>query len=111
MVMKVPPPQWDATVAFYRETLHLEKIDNPYGGVESIGFAFGANRLWVDKVPSMSQTELWLEIVADDARAAASHLQEHGVTRCDEIEDLGETTSFWISSPASVVHLVGDEQS
>ncbi len=44
----------------------------------------------------MSQAELWLEIVTDDPRAAASHLQDHGVTRCDEIEDPGGTTSFWI---------------
>jgi len=109
--MKVPPSQWEATVGFYRDTLQLEQIDNPYGGVESVGFAFGANRLWVDKVPSMSQTELWLEVVTDDARAAADHLQDQGVTRCDEIEDLGETTSFWISSPSSIIHLIGADQS
>jgi len=108
IAMKVPPAQWDATVAFYRDTLHLEEIDNPYGGLESIGFVFGANRLWIDKVPTMSQAEVWLQIVTPDAGDAAIHLQQHGVTRCDEIEDLGQTTSFWISSPASVVHLVAD---
>lgn len=57
----------------------------------------------------MSQAELWLEIVADDAAEAAHDLAKAaGVTRCDEIEPLPEGgSSFWITSPAAVVHLVG----
>jgi hypothetical protein len=31
-----------------------------------------------------------------------------GVARCDEIEPLGTTTAFWISSPAAIVHLVSE---
>jgi hypothetical protein len=28
---KVPPHQWTATVAFYRDTLGLPELDNPFG--------------------------------------------------------------------------------
>ena len=109
IAMKVPPHQWEATVAFYRDTLGLEEIPNPFGGdVESVGFAFGANQLWIDKVPTMSQAELWLELQTDDTAAAARHLAAAGVARCDEIEPLGDDPSgYWISSPAAIVHLVG----
>lgn len=55
----------------------------------------------------MSQAELWLEVVTDDIGAAAEDLERAGVVRCDEIEPLGEGfQAFWISSPASIIHLV-----
>ena len=55
----------------------------------------------------MSQAELWLEVVTDDVDAAAERFQAAGVERCDEIEPLREGfAGFWISSPASIVHLV-----
>lgn len=105
IAMKVPPNQYDQTVAFYRDTLGLEEIGGPTG--DAVGFKFGANNLWIDKVAAMSQAELWLEIVTDDTERAAEALDEAGVGRCDEIEDLGESfDGFWISSPASIIHLV-----
>lgn len=105
IAMKVPPHQYEQTVAFYKDILGLEEIGGPSG--EAVGFKFGANNLWVDKVSAMSQAELWLEIVTDDTKKAAEVLDEAGVARCDEIEDLGENfDGYWISSPASIIHLV-----
>ncbi|MCZ4279251.1 hypothetical protein O4H49_00590 [Kiloniella laminariae] len=105
IAMKVPPHQYDATVGFYRDLLGLEQIAGPAG--DSVGFKFGSNNLWIDKVPTMSQAELWLEIVTDDTAAAARVLSDSGVIRCDEIEDLGETfDGYWVTSPSSVIHLV-----
>ena len=102
--MKVPPHQYDATVAFYRDVLGLDLIGGPEGN--AVGFVFGSNNLWIDKVSSMSQAELWLEIVTDDTAEAAKMLAEANVARCDEIEDLGCLDGYWISSPAAIIHLV-----
>ena len=104
IAMKVPPHQYDATVAFYRDVLGLEMVEShpPH-----TAFVFGSNQLWIDCVPGMSQAELWLEIVTEDVAAAAEHLQAANVVRCDEIEPLGEGfKGFWISSPAAIIHLV-----
>lgn len=105
IAMKVPPHQYEATVRFYRDLLRLEPIGGPAG--DAVGFKFGGNNLWIDRVPGMSQAELWLEIVTDDTAAAAKVLADAGVARCDEIEDLGGNfDGYWISSPAAIVHLV-----
>ncbi|WP_299823466.1 hypothetical protein, partial [uncultured Jannaschia sp.] len=105
IAMKVPPHQYDATVAFYRDLLGLEQIGGPAG--DAVGFKFGSNNLWIDKVSAMSQAELWLEIVTDDTAEAAKTLEKANVVRCDEIEDLGSTfDGYWVSSPAAVIHLV-----
>lgn len=104
IAMKVPPHQYDATVAFYRDILGLTQIDGPAG--DSVGFEFGTNNLWIDRVPAMSQAELWLEIVTDDTAEAAKVLAKANVVRCDEIEDLGKLDGFWVSNPAAVIHLV-----
>ena len=105
IAMKVPPHQYDQTVAFYKDILGLEEIGGPSG--EAVGFKFGANNLWIDRVAAMSQAELWLEIVTDDTKEAAKVLSDAGVARCDEIESLGENfDGYWITSPASIIHLV-----
>ena len=105
IAMKVPPHQYDATVAFYRDLLGLEPIGGPAG--DAVGFKFGPNNLWIDKVPSMSQAELWLEIVTDNTAEAAAVLKKAGIVRCDEIEDLGSNfDGYWIANPASIIHLV-----
>lgn len=108
IAMKVPPHQWDDTVRFYREILRLPEIDDPaQSGPPSVGFVFGPNRLWIDRVAGVSQAELWLQVTAEDTTAAARHLADAGVARCDEIEPLPEGSSaFWITGPSSVVHLV-----
>jgi hypothetical protein len=111
IAMKVPPDQYDATVSFYRDLLGLEQVGGPGG--DAVGFVFGANNLWIDRVEAMSQAELWLEIVTDDTTRAAEVLDGAGVPRRDEIEDLGGGfDGYWISSPCSIIHLVdGNAQS
>jgi catechol 2,3-dioxygenase-like lactoylglutathione lyase family enzyme len=106
MAMKVPPHQVDDTVRFYRDVLGL--ADAGVDG-DSVGFHFGDKVLWIDAVPTVSQAELWLEIQTDDLDAAAAHFEAHGVTRCDDIEPLGEFPGFWISSPAQMIHLVAND--
>ena len=73
----------------------------------AVGFRFGSNQLWIDSAPGMSQPEIWLEIVTDDTKAAAEHLAAAGIVRCDGIEELrANFDGFWVSSPASIIHLV-----
>lgn len=104
ITMKVPPDQFDETVRFYGEVLGLERIERL---APDIVFAFGANQLWIDRAPGMSQAEIWLEIVTGDREAAADHLARSGIARRDEIETLPEGfPGFWVSSPASIIHLV-----
>ncbi|MBY5841127.1 hypothetical protein J3P71_03065 [Rhizobium leguminosarum] len=109
IAMKVPPHQHEATVRFYRDVLKLEPVGGPQG--EAVGFKFGANNLWIDNVPGMSQAELWLEIVTDNTQEAAKILAQAGVARCDEIEPLGDQfDGYWISSPCAIIHLVDARQ-
>jgi catechol 2,3-dioxygenase-like lactoylglutathione lyase family enzyme len=107
IAMKVPPHLYEATLAFYRDVLGLKPItQHP----PAVGFEFGSNNLWIDNVPGMSQAELWLEVVTDDVEAAAKYLAGAGIARCDYIEPLPEGfQAFWISSPASIIHLVCKE--
>ena len=104
IAMKVPPHLWEATVQFYRDVLGLKLLDNH---LPNVGFEFGSNQLWIDRVDGMSQTELWLELAASDIPAASKHLAAAGVVRRDEIEPLPENyEGFWIASPASIIHMV-----
>lgn len=108
IAQKVPPHQFEATVAFYRDVLGLALIEALQ---PSVVFEFGPNRLWIDPVDGLSQAEIWLELVTDDTDLAARHLEQAGVVRCDEIERLPEGFGgFWISSPASIIHLVSAGQ-
>jgi len=104
VAMKVPPHLYEATIQFYRDVLGLKEITKH---APSVGFEFGSNQLWIDNVPGISQAETWLELVTSDIAAASEHLRSAGVVRCDEIEPLPEgCQAFWVSSPASIVHLV-----
>ena len=104
IAMKVPPHEYDAVVAFYRDTLGLEELT---ARRPDVCFVFGANQLWIDRVPGLSQCELWLEIRTGDGTAAKTHLAANGITRCDEIEPLPEgSDGFWIASPGNIIHLV-----
>lgn len=108
IAMKVPPHRYDETVRFYRDVVGLEQIEP---GNPDVSFAFGANRLWIDRVETVSQAELWLELTADDVPAAADRLEAAGVVRCDAIEELPDGfNGFWIASPADIVHLVSERK-
>lgn len=104
IAMKVPPHLWEATVQFYRDVLGLKALDNH---LPNVGFEFGANQLWIDRIDGLSQAELWLELSASDIPAASQHLAAAGIVRRDEIEPLPENyEGFWIASPASIIHMV-----
>lgn len=104
IAMKVPPHLYEATIRFYRDVIGLAPITQH---APDAVFEFGANRLWIDRVPGLSQSEIWLELVTDDVAAAARHLEGAGAVRRDEIEPLPQDmAAFWISSPAAIIHLV-----
>ena len=104
IAMKVPPHLYDATIHFYRTVVGLKPIE---AHQPSVVFEFGSNQLWIDRVPGLSQSEIWLELVTNSTSEASKHFNAAGVVRCDEIEPLPEGFSaFWISSPASIIHLV-----
>lgn len=104
IAMKLPPHLYDATLQFYRDVLGLKEITKY---APSVVFEFGSNNLWLDRVAGISQAETWLEIVTNDIKAASEHLEAAGVVRCDEIEPLPQGfQAFWVSSPASIIHLV-----
>lgn len=104
IVIKVPLHQYDATVSFYRDTLGLPIVEEePEGYI----FQFGPNRLWVDKAPQLTKTDIFLELETTDTEAASRYLRNHGIPRRDEIEALPEDfDGFFISDPAGVIHLV-----
>jgi catechol 2,3-dioxygenase-like lactoylglutathione lyase family enzyme len=101
---KMPPGEHERLVAFYEEVVGLPVLAR-HGN--SVVFAFGDKRLWVDRVPTLSQGEIWLEIVAEDAAAAAAWFAAAGVGRRDEIEGLPDGfAGFWIAAPGGMIHLV-----
>ena len=107
IAMKVPPDAFAATVLFYEKTLGLKRLRRSPEG--SVVFEFGGKKLWIDRVPTLSQAELWLEIIVPDSAAAARHLKKHGAVRCDAIEPLPDgMRAFWIKNPAGIVHLVSE---
>jgi catechol 2,3-dioxygenase-like lactoylglutathione lyase family enzyme len=104
IAMKVPPHLYETTIQFYRDVLGLKEITKH---APSVGFEFGSNNLWIDRVPGISQAETWLEVVTNDIEAASAHLKSAGVVRCDEIGLLPPGfEAFWVSSPASIIHLI-----
>ena len=108
IAVKTPSHEYDATLKFYRDILGLEERPTADGGiVAGSRFQFGDFLLWIDKVPALSQAEIWLEVVTSDIDAAARHLEAMGCQRRDEIEPLPEgLAGFWVSSPANIIHLV-----
>ncbi len=108
VAMKIPPDKYEATVAFYRETLGLELTHAPEESVaDSYRLAFGGVTLWLDRVEGISEPEVWLEIKTDDLEAATAHLANGGIETCDEVEPLPpDMRAHWIRNPAGVVHLL-----
>lgn len=104
IAVKVPPHRHAATVAFWRDVVGLP-VEVEDG--TSVAFTFGEARLWIDRVPTASHAEVWLELVADDLDAAAARLERGGAVRCDAIEPLPPgLDAAWIADPAGVVVLL-----
>jgi catechol 2,3-dioxygenase-like lactoylglutathione lyase family enzyme len=110
IAIKVPPHEWEKSVAFYRDILGLPMIENNLpSATPTVVFQFGDIQLWVDRVESMSQAEIWLEVNTSDITASAQHLQQAGVVRRDEIEPL-DFEAFWVSSPGGIIHLISRDE-
>lgn len=108
IAIKVPSSQWQTTVDFYRSVAKLPVVSE---SSECVAFSFGSNTLHIDRCPQLSQAEVWLELIANDVDGAKLYFDKEGITRCDEIESLPEGfNGFWISAPASIVHLVSDQE-
>ena len=108
IAVKVPAHRYEAAVAYYRDSLGLEIVES---SDSSTAFQFGPIVLWLDRRDFFSQPEIWLEVVTDDTRRAASHLEAAGGERRDEIEPLpASLDAFWIADPAGVIHLVSGER-
>lgn len=115
IAMKIPRAQYEATLAFYRDTLGFELREEPPGArtiSRSYSLQFGPTTLWLDCVDQYSQPDVWLELRTDDLDAAVKRLQAAGIEPCDEVEPLDEGPGFrshWIKNPAGVVHLLAEE--
>lgn len=108
IALKIPPHEYEATLAFYRDILQLKEVGTDKGG--SPGFDFDGKTLWLDRVETMSQAEIWLEVRAEDLKSAEQYLEAQGVVRRDEIEPLPEDfEGFWITNAAGLIHLVSKE--
>lgn len=104
IAMKLPPHLFDQTVAFYKNTLGLPLLSSE---PNICGFEFGAVELWLDRVPTISQAEIWLQVDTPAVEEASEYLEQQGVVRCDEIEPLPDGyKGLWISSPANIIHLI-----
>ncbi|TLM76877.1 VOC family protein [Microbulbifer harenosus] len=106
IALKIPAHEYQNTVRFYRDVLRLTEL-TPDGPDETPRFEFGGKVLWLDCMPGLSQSEIWLEIVTSDIDKASEYFKEQGCHRRDEIEPLPEGfRAFWISSPSNIIHLV-----
>ncbi len=106
--MKVPAHEYYKTVSFYREILGFEEVDiSSPNNIESVKFKFGDKYLWIDKIPTINQAEIWLEIVTKDIEQASSYFEKNNCVRRDEIEQLPEGfKGFWIANPSNIIHLI-----
>ncbi|MFD1217200.1 VOC family protein [Microbulbifer celer] len=106
IAMKIPAHEYESTVRFYREVLKFKDITGNAVG-DTPKFEFGDKVLWLDCMPGLSQSEIWLEVVVSDIDKASEYLKEQGCHRRDEIEPLPDGfKAFWISSPTNIIHLV-----
>ncbi|SNY90350.1 hypothetical protein SAMN04515647_0514 [Cohaesibacter sp. ES.047] len=103
IAIKVPQFKWDETVAYYRDRIGLKPVKE---FPESIAFAFGEIVLWLDRVATQSQVDVWLEFITDDPDQALETLQR---PKRDELEPLGDIKGHWTSDPAGVVLLLRSE--
>ena len=108
IAIKVPPHEYEQTVAFYKDVLGLIlKEVSSSDNFETVTFEFGDKNLWIDKSSGISQAEIWLEIETDNIKEAEAYLKTMGCVRRDEIEPLpSDFQGFWISSPSNIIHLV-----
>ncbi|MFK8023332.1 MAG: VOC family protein [Ilumatobacter sp.] len=103
IAVKTPTFRYSETVAFSRDAVGLEVLDE---GSDTTKFRFGALTLWIDRVDTATHAETWLELTTDDLETATNHLVTHGGHRRDEIEDLGDAGAGWMSDPGGTILLL-----
>ncbi|MEU4392223.1 VOC family protein [Kribbella sp. NPDC023855] len=114
IAMKIPKAQYDDTVAFYRDTLGFDVKEEDVSYAPTVSkthsVQFGPNTLWLDRVDTYSQPDLWLQLHTNDLDAAASKLATIGIHPCDEVEPLHnlDSRTHWIKNPAGIVHLLAE---
>ncbi len=113
IAMKVPVHEYDRTITFYRDILGFEEIKpSSPDNIETTVFNFGDKVLWIDKIPGISQAEIWLEVLTDDIEAASKYLAKLGCVRRDEIEPLPDGfKGFWLANPANIIHFITQHNS
>lgn len=107
IAIKIPAHKHAETVAFYRDAIGLPLIEER---ADTVLFRFGSLTLWLDRIEHQSQTDVWLEVKADDVEGATERLRAAGATVRDGIEPLEGVRGHWISDPAGVVLLVAHEE-
>ncbi|WP_164214350.1 hypothetical protein [Virgibacillus sp. YIM 98842] len=107
IALKIPKFKYRETVHFYQEVLKL-----PYLGFisESHAFQFGDITLWLDCMDNYSQSDVWLEIQADNVKNAAVYLDDNYINRRDEIELHENSAGYWISDPCGTILRVNPKE-
>jgi len=100
IALKVPAFRHADTVAFYRDRVGLPVLQERE---DTVLFAFGSVRLWVDRIEHQSQMDVWLELVTDDVEGATVAL---AAPVRQGLEPLGNVDGRWISDPAGTVLLL-----
>lgn len=111
IALKTPAHEYESVVRFYREILGFKQLAHHGRDLfDSVCFEFGDKLLWIDKIDSISQSEIWLEISSDNPDVAQTYLKKSGCTIRNEIEALpGSIDGFWLNSPSNIIHLVTKE--
>ncbi|MFI6986764.1 VOC family protein [Embleya sp. NPDC050154] len=112
VAMKLPKARFEETVAFYRDTLGMDVVEETGTGIDGVvsrcaSVRLGPVKLWLDRVDNLARADLWLELFTDDVPLARRHLAERGIHTQDELEAFApDTDAHWITNPAGIVHLV-----
>jgi catechol 2,3-dioxygenase-like lactoylglutathione lyase family enzyme len=107
IALKVPDHEYQETVRFYRETLGFEDAFESDENASSVAVKFGDNILWIDRITTLSQAEIWLELKTDNVEAARNDLESKGVKTRESIEPLpANIDGFWVSGPGNIIHLL-----
>lgn len=111
IAIKVPAAKFAETVAFYRDILGFDVIDEPTAAVgmvsRSARMAFGDCTLWLDCVENYAKADIWLELHTDHLGGAVAHLAAHGTRTQDELEQLPDgSQAHWVCNPVDVPHIL-----
>ncbi|MGN6417173.1 MAG: hypothetical protein ACTHMC_06770 [Pseudobacter sp.] len=108
IAIKIPKQKYEATVAFYKETLGLEVTEKPITNPtvsRTHEVKFGPNIIWLDCVDNYTHSETWLELKTTDVPVATEYLASRGTYTCDELEEIPKDM-HWITDPAGSVFIL-----